>query len=63
MSKNDITGDNLISKGLSEQGKANFDLIFKPKVRVQYMPPSQVRCGDSKCEDLGKCQGHSSTTT
>lgn len=28
MSKNDITGDNIVSKGLSEQGRENFDRIF-----------------------------------
>lgn len=31
MSKNDITGDNIVSKVLSEQGRANFDVIFKKK--------------------------------
>ena len=32
MSKNDITGDSLRSKSLSEEGKANWDLIFGKKV-------------------------------
>jgi hypothetical protein len=38
-SKNDITGDSLRSKELSEEGKKNWDLIFPPKERVQYIPP------------------------
>lgn len=29
-SKNDITGDSLVSKELSPQGKENWDKIFKP---------------------------------
>lgn len=29
--KNDITGDSLISRGLSKEGEANWDLIFPPK--------------------------------
>lgn len=31
MSKNDITGDNLVSKALTKKGLENWDLIFKPK--------------------------------
>tara|TARA_R110000796_G_scaffold19379_1_gene58270 strand:+ start:142 stop:300 length:159 start_codon:yes stop_codon:yes gene_type:complete len=31
VSKNDITGDNLVSRALSTQGLENWDLIFKPK--------------------------------
>ena len=31
MSKNEITGDNLVSKALTKKGLENWDLIFKPK--------------------------------
>ena len=31
VSKNDITGDNLVSKALTKKGLENWDLIFKPK--------------------------------
>ena len=31
MSKNDITGDNIVSKGLSEQGRENWGNVFKVK--------------------------------
>lgn len=42
MSRNDITGDSITTKGvLSEKGRANFDLIFKK------VPPYQCRfCGN-----------------
>jgi hypothetical protein len=33
MSKNDITGDKLVSKTLSAEGRANFDVIFGKKVK------------------------------
>lgn len=47
MSKNDITGDRLVSKGFSEQGRANFDRIFGKK-----KPPHQCPfCGSPSWND------------
>lgn len=39
--KNEITGDNLISRGFSKEGEANFDAIFgtKKKTNGGYVPP------------------------
>jgi len=39
---NDVTGDKLVSKELSEQGKANWDLIWPPKKK-------SGKCEDCKC--------------
>ena len=37
---NDITGDVIQTRsGLSEEGKANWDLIFPPKKKERYVPP------------------------
>lgn len=38
--KNDITGDELKSKPLSEEGKKNWDIIFPHKKREPYIPPT-----------------------
>lgn len=37
--RNDITGDALISKTLSKEGEANFDKIFGVKKKERYVPP------------------------
>lgn len=39
MATNDITGDNLISRTLSKEGEANWDLIFGKKKKERYVPP------------------------
>lgn len=40
VAKNEHTGDSLISRGLSKEGEANFDLIFgKKKTNGGYVPP------------------------
>lgn len=41
MSKNDITGDNLISRTLTPEGEEAFDRIFgiKKKTNGGYVPP------------------------
>jgi len=45
MSKNDITGDRLVSKALSEQGRENYDLIFgKKSMRSIYYWPEGTWC-------------------
>jgi len=47
-SKNDITGDVLKSKSLSEEGKKNWDNIFPPKKKVQWVPPPPITDTDNK---------------
>ena len=37
---NDITGDNLVSRGLTKEGEAAFERIFGVKERKQWIPPS-----------------------
>lgn len=39
MAKNDITGDNLISRGLSAEGEKQFEKIFGVKKKEKYVPP------------------------
>ena len=51
-SKNDITGDLIQSKGLSEQGKANFDAIFRKDINHSEQPhkdEENVSDRQSKC--------------
>ena len=43
MAKNDITGDNLISRVLSKQGEENWDKIFGKK--------DEVKTDDNEKED------------
>lgn len=38
-STNDITGDNLISLGLSPEGEKQFEKIFGVKKKEKYIPP------------------------
>lgn len=38
-STNDITGDNLISRGLSPEGQKQFEKIFGVKKKEKYIPP------------------------
>ena len=37
--KNDITGDELISRAFSEKGQAQFDIIFGVKKKERWIPP------------------------
>jgi len=37
--QNDITGDFLISRGLSEEGQKQFDIIFGVKKKERWIPP------------------------
>lgn len=37
--KNDITGDELVSRFLSPQGQAQFDIIFGVKKKERWIPP------------------------
>ena len=37
--RNDVTGDALISRTLSKEGEANWDLIFGKKKKERYVPP------------------------
>ena len=64
MSVNDITGDNIISRNLSEQGRSNWDMIFKKKENMKptyYLFLDDVRTpckatfedGTSLCEFTG----------
>ena len=39
MGKNDITGDALRTKELTEEGRKNWDNIFPPKKKAPYIPP------------------------
>lgn len=36
---NEITGDNLISRGLSPEGEKQFEKIFGVKKKEKYIPP------------------------
>ena len=38
-SHNDITGDPIISRFLSPEGQAQFDIIFGVKKKEKYVPP------------------------
>lgn len=38
-STNEITGDNLISRGLSPEGEKQFEKIFGVKKKEKYIPP------------------------
>lgn len=49
---NDITGDLIQTRsGLSEEGKANWDLIFPPKKKERYVPPPLNLDGTSVTSD------------
>lgn len=37
---NDITGDNLVSRGLTKEGEAAFERIFGVKKKEQWIPPA-----------------------
>lgn len=37
--RNDITGDALISRTLSKEGENNWNAIFPPKKKEKYIPP------------------------
>lgn len=37
--RNDVTGDALISRKLSKDGENNWDNIFPPKKKEKYIPP------------------------
>lgn len=37
---NDITGENLVSRGLTKEGEASFERIFGVKERKQWIPPA-----------------------
>jgi hypothetical protein len=37
--KNEITGDELVSRFLSPQGQAQFDIIFGVKKKERWIPP------------------------
>lgn len=40
VARNDITGDKIQTRDvLSEAGSANWDIIFPPKKKEQYVPP------------------------
>jgi hypothetical protein len=40
VARNDITGDKIQTRDiLSETGSANWDIIFPPKKKEQYVPP------------------------
>lgn len=46
VAKNDVTGDSIRTKGaLSEQGRNNYDLIFKKKDKER----SSCKCETCKC--------------
>ena len=37
--RNDVTGDALISRTLSKEGENNWNTIFPPKKKEKYIPP------------------------
>lgn len=57
MSNNDITGDRLVSKSLSEKGKENHERIFgitvKPKCEHEFIPLSGIQDAH-ECTKCGK---------
>ena len=46
--KNDITGDLLISKLNSQEFRDNFDRIFGEKKKEKYIPPPLPKLDDTK---------------
>jgi len=62
MAKNDITGDNLISRGLSPEGEKQFEKIFGVKKKEKYIPPplptefvdTSWGDGESRIENIGR---------
>lgn len=61
MGYNDVTGDRLVNKELSEQGKANWDIIFSKKEKTRYVEETgylpQTPCQSHGCcnEDEHSC--------
>lgn len=54
VAKNDITGDKIQTKEmLSEQGKANWDVIFPPKKKERYIPPESLNEYPDNTKDIG----------
>jgi hypothetical protein len=62
MAKNDITGDNLISRVLSPEGEKQFEKIFGVKKKEKYIPPplpvdvvdTSWGDGESRIENIGR---------
>ena len=62
MAKNDITGDNLISRCLSPEGEKQFEKIFGVKKKEKYIPPplstefvdTSWGDGESRIENIGR---------
>lgn len=50
MGYNDITGDKLVSKTLSPEGKANWDTIFPPKVKEDKKQQVDTCCCHDVCD-------------
>jgi hypothetical protein len=52
VARNDITGDKIQTRDiLSETGSANWDIIFPPKKKEQYVPPPLPNSFSSVEED------------
>jgi hypothetical protein len=49
-SHNDITGDALVSRFLSPEGQAQFDIIFGVKKKERYVPPPLPDWGEEASE-------------
>ena len=51
VAKNDITGDSIRSKGLSQKGRDNWDNIFGKKKQEKPIHPAETRYPHLKEED------------
>tara|TARA_B110000285_G_scaffold119041_1_gene134819 strand:- start:79 stop:249 length:171 start_codon:yes stop_codon:yes gene_type:complete len=52
VARNDITGDNIISKSLSQKGRDNWDSIFRTNQIIEGVEPAVKKRKDAKLAKL-----------